>query len=113
MTYELWDKQMPIYDVTAEQAMINNPKYSTENSYVFYNDDGSIYDLLALSMIPNSDNLTDVNEICLAYIDKLTTPSPSPSPIDQADEIAQLKIQITDLQSKIDLLLDLDNIHNI
>ena len=27
MTYQLWDKQSPIYDITAEQAMINNPLY--------------------------------------------------------------------------------------
>ena len=34
MTYKLWNKVSPIYDITAEQAMINNPLYGTESSYL-------------------------------------------------------------------------------
>ena len=40
MTYQLWDKISPIYDITAEQAIKNNPLYGSEDSYLFYRDDG-------------------------------------------------------------------------
>ena len=36
MTYTLWDKQSPIYDITAEQAIKNNPLYGSEDSYLFF-----------------------------------------------------------------------------
>ena len=94
MTYELWDKQSPIYDITAEQAMTNDPRYRDEESYVFYRDDGSIRDLLALSMIPNPDGLINPDEICAAYIARLTAPKPAPP-----DEIGQLKEQIATLEA--------------
>lgn len=89
MTYKLWDKQSPIYDITADQAMINNPKYRDEDSYLFLRDDGSIYDLLALSMIPNPNNLSDPDEICQAYINSLTAPEP-----DSPDDITTLKAKV-------------------
>ena len=94
MTYALWDKQSPIYNVTAEQAMTNDPRYRDEESYVFYRDDGSIYDLLALSMIPKPDGLADPDEICAAFIKQLTTPPP-----EKPDEIAQLREQIAALEA--------------
>ena len=94
MTYTLWDKKTPIYDITAEQAMINNPRYRDEDSYVFYRDDGSIHDLLALSMVPNPDRLTDPDEICAEYIARLTAPLPN-----KPDEIAQLREQIGVLEA--------------
>ena len=94
MTYILWDKQSPIYDITAEQAIANNPKYRNENSYIFYNDDGGIRDLLALSMRPNPDGLTNPDEICTAFIARLTAPKPAPP-----DEIGQLKTQVAQLQA--------------
>lgn len=73
MTYSKWDKQSPIYDVTAEQAKLNNPLFATENSYLFYREDGSIIDCMPISMIPNPDNLTDEDEICKAYIKRVAT----------------------------------------
>lgn len=73
MTYSKWDKQSPIYDVTAEQAKLNNPLFATENSYLFCREDGSIIDCMPISMIPNPDNLTDEDEICKAYIKRVTT----------------------------------------
>lgn len=73
MTYSKWDKQSPIYGVTAEQAKLNNPLFATENSYLFYREDGSIIDCMPISMIPNPDNLTDEDEICKAYIKRVTT----------------------------------------
>ena len=94
MTYKIWDKQSPIYDITAEQAMENNPLYRDEDSYVFYRDDGSIYDLLALSMVPNPDGLTDPDEICVAFITQLTAPPP-----EKPNEIAQLREQIANLEA--------------
>lgn len=94
MTYNLWDKQSPIYDITAEQAMTNNPKYRDEDSYIFYRDDGTIYDLLALSMIPNPDGLISPDEICIAFIARLTAPPP-----EKPDEIAQLREEIATLKA--------------
>lgn len=80
MTYSLWDKQSPIYDITAEQAMINNPLYGSENSYLFLRDDGSIYDILPISTLrtltESADTATDA-EVCEAYIAKLTAPEPA------------------------------------
>ena len=94
MTYTLWDKQSPIYDVTAKQAMINNPLYGSEDSYLFYRDDGGIYDIIPVSMIPNPDGLTDPDEICAAFIARLTAPPP-----EKPDEIAQLREQIATLEA--------------
>lgn len=94
MTYKLWDKQSPIYDVTAEQAMTNNTKYRDENSYVFYRDDGTIYDLLALSMIPNPDGLTAPDAICAAFIARLTAPEP-----EKPDPIVELRAQVAAVEA--------------
>lgn len=80
MTYSLWDKQSPIYDITAEQAIKNNPLYGSEDSYLFLRDDGSIYDILPIStlrtMTESADTATDA-EVCEAYIEKLTAPEPT------------------------------------
>lgn len=46
MTYEKWDKQIPIYDLSAEQIVANNARYADEDSYIIYNDDGSVFDLV-------------------------------------------------------------------
>ena len=81
MTYQLWDKISPIYDITAEQAMINNPLYGTENSYLFLRDDGSIYDILPISTLrelTGKDTAATDDEVCAAYIAKLTAPPPAP-----------------------------------
>lgn len=82
MTYTLWDKQSPIYDITAEQAMINNPLYGSEDSYLFLHDDGSIYDILPISTLrtltESADTATDA-EVCEAYITSLTAPEPEPT----------------------------------
>lgn len=97
MTYALWDKQTPIYDVTPEQAFANNPKYQTEDSYLFLKDDGSIYDILPLSEIPNPDGLTSPDEICAAYIVKLTT---QPEPKQQVS-LSELKEKVTVLEDEL------------
>lgn len=80
MTYALWDKQSPIYDITAEQAMINNPLYGSEDSYLFFRDDGSIYDILPISTLrtltESAETATDA-EVCDAYITSLTAPEPT------------------------------------
>lgn len=80
MTYTLWDKQSPIYDITAEQAIKNNPLYGSEDSYLFYRDDGSIYDILPISTLrtlTGSDETKADAEVCDAYIAKLTAPEPT------------------------------------
>ena len=83
MTYTLWDKISPIYDITAEQAMINNPLYGSEDSYLFLRDDGSIYDILPIStlwtMTGSAETATDA-EVCEAYIVKITAPPEVPKP---------------------------------
>lgn len=98
MTYTLWDKQSPIYDITAEQAMINNPLYGSEDSYLFLRDDGSIYDILPISTLrtltESAKTATDA-EVCEAYIEKLTAP-PKPS-----GDIAELTAKVADLEAEL------------
>lgn len=98
MTYSKWDKQSPIYDVTAEQAKLNNPLFATENSYLFYREDGSIIDCMPISMIPNPDNLTDEDEICKAYIKRLTTVPKS--------DVETLQDENKELQAKVKALTE-------
>ena len=101
MTYTLWDKQSPIYDISAEQAMINNPLYGSEDSYLFLRDDGSIYDILPISTLrtltESADTATDA-EVCEAYIAKITAP-PKP-PVKPAD-IAELTAKVAGLEAEL------------
>ena len=101
MTYTLWDKQSPIYDITAEQAIKNNPLYGSENSYLFYRDDGSIYDILPIStlrtMTESADTATDA-EVCEAYIAKITAPPEAPKP---SGDIAELTAKVADLEAEL------------
>lgn len=46
MRYEKWDKQTPIYDLSPERVMENDSRYRDEDSYIIYNDDSSIFDLV-------------------------------------------------------------------
>ena len=102
MTYTLWDKQSPIYDITAEQAIKNNPLYGSEDSYLFYRDDGSIYDILPIStlrtMTGSADTATDA-EVREAYIALLTAPEPEPP-----DEITALQAKIKALTESNQML---------
>ena len=101
MTYTLWDKQSPIYDITAEQAMINNPLYGSEDSYLFYRDDGSIYDILPISTLrtltESAETATDA-EVCEAYIAKITAPPEAPKP---SGDIAELTAKVADLEAEL------------
>ena len=101
MTYTLWDKQSPIYDITAEQAMINNPLYGSEDSYLFLRDDGSIYDILPISTLrtltESADTATD-DEVCDAYIAKITAPPEAPKP---SGDIAELTAKVADLEAEL------------
>lgn len=104
MTYTLWDKTSSIYDITAEQAVKNNPLYGSENSYLFYRDDGSIYDILPISIIrklTESDDSKPDSEVCEAYIIKLTTPDPT-----KEDEINLLKNNVASLIESNQMLQD-------
>ena len=101
MTYTLWDKVSPIYDITAEQAMINNPLYGSEDSYLFLRDDGSIYDILPISTLrtltESTDTATDA-EVCEAYIVKITAPPEKPKPSGDIDE---LTAKVADLEAEL------------
>ena len=101
MTYTLWDKQSPIYDITAEQAMIYNPLYGSEDSYLFLRDDGSIYDILPISTLrtltESADTATD-DEVCEAYIAKLTAPPEPPKP---SGDIAELTAKVANLEEQL------------
>ena len=101
MTYTLWDKQSPIYDITAEQAIKNNPLYGSEDSYLFFRDDGSIYDILPISTLrtltESADTATDA-EVCEAYIAKITAPSEGPKP---SGDIAELTAKVADLEAEL------------
>lgn len=101
MTYQLWDKISPIYDITAEQAIKNNPLYGSEDSYLFYRDDGSIYDILPISTLrtltESADTATDA-EVCEAYIAKITAPPEAPKP---SGDIAELTAKVADLEAEL------------
>lgn len=101
MTYQLWDKISPIYDISAEQAMINNPLYGSEDSYLFLRDDGSIYDILPISTLRaltgSVDMATDA-EVCEAYITKITAPPEAPKP---SGDIAELTAKVADLEAEL------------
>ena len=101
MNYTLWDKQSPIYDITAEQAIKNNPLYGSEDSYLFYRDDGSIYDILPISTLrtltESADTATDA-EVCEAYIAKITAPPEAPKP---SGDIAELTAKVADLEAEL------------
>ena len=101
MTYQLWDKISPIYDITAEQAMINNPLYGSEDSYLFYRDDGSIYDILPISTLrtltESAETATDA-EVCEAYIAKITAPPEAPKP---SGDIAELTAKVASLEEQL------------
>ena len=100
MTYQLWDKISPIYDITAEQAIKNNPLYGSEDSYLFYRDDGSIYDILPISTLrtltESADTATDA-EVCAAYIAKLTAPPPAPP----SGDVSELTAKVANLEEQL------------
>ena len=101
MTYQPWDKISPIYDITAEQAMINNPLYGAENSYLFLRDDGSIYDILPISTLrelTGKDATATDAEVCEAYIAKITAPLDPPKP---SGDIAELTAKVADLEAEL------------
>lgn len=101
MTYQLWDKQSPIYDITAEQAMINNPLYESENSYLILRDDGSILDILPISTLrelTGKDATATDEEVCAAYIAKLNEPTPEPKP---SGDISALSAKVANLEEQL------------
>lgn len=101
MTYTLWDKQSPIYDITAEQAIKNNPLYGSEDSYLFLRDDGSIYDILPISTLrtlTGSDETKADAEVCEAYIVKITAPPEAPKP---SGDIAELTAKVAGLEAEL------------
>lgn len=101
MTYSLWDKVSPIYDITAEQAMINNPLYGSENSYLFYRDDGSILDILPISTLrtlTGKDTTATDAEVCEAYIAKLAEPAPEPQP---SGDLSALSAKVAELETQL------------
>ena len=101
MTYTIWDKISPIYDISAEQAIKNNPLYGSEDSYLFLRDDGSIYDILPISTLrmltESADTATDA-EVCEAYIAKITVPPEAPKP---SGDIAELTAKVADLEAEL------------
>lgn len=97
MTYTLWDKTSPIYDITAEQAIKNNPLYGSENSYIFLRDDGSIYDILPISMIRAVTGKTTDADACEAYIALLTAPPEVP----ETPDISTLQAKVAALEEEL------------
>lgn len=101
MTYQLWDKISPIYDITAEQAMINNPLYGSENSYLILRDDGSILDILPISTLrelTGKDSTAADEEVCAAYIAKLNEPPPAPP---SGGDISELAAKVASLEEQL------------
>lgn len=100
MTYQLWDKISPIYDITAEQAMINNPLYGSENSYLILRDDGSILDILPISTLrelTGKDATATDEEVCAAYIAKLNGPPPAPP----SGDLTALSAKVANLEEQL------------
>lgn len=100
MTYQLWDKISPIYDITAEQAMINNPLYGSENSYLILRDDGSIYDILPISVLREQTESGETKsdaEVCEAYIAILTAPPEEP----ETPDISTLQAKVAALEEEL------------
>ena len=100
MTYQLWDKISPIYDITAEQAMINNPLYGSENIYLILRDDGSILDILPISTLrelTGKDATATDEEVCAAYIAKLTAPPPAPP----SGDVSELTAKVASLEEQL------------
>jgi hypothetical protein len=101
MTYQLWDKISPIYDITAEQAMINNPLYGSENSYLILRDDDSILDILPISTLrelTGKDATATDEEVCEAYIAKLTAPPPAPP---SGGDVSALSAKVASLEEQL------------
>lgn len=101
MTYQLWDKISPIYDITAEQAMINNPLYGSENSYLILRDDGSILDILPVSTLrglTGKDTTASDEEVCEAYIAKLNEPPPAPP---SGGDVSELAAKVANLEEQL------------
>ena len=101
MTYTLWDKQSPIYDITPEQAMINNPLYGSEDSYLFLRDDGSIYDILPISTLrelTGKDATATDEEVCAAYIAQITAPPPAPP---SGGDVSELTAKVASLEEQL------------
>ena len=100
MTYQLWDKISPIYDITAEQAMINNPLYESENSYLILRDDGSILDILPISTLrelTGKDTAAIDEEVCEAYIAQITAPPSAPP----SGDISELTAKVANLEEQL------------
>ena len=100
MTYQLWDKISPIYDITAEQAMINNPLYGSENSYLILRDDCSILHRLPISTLrelTGKDATATDEEVCEGYIAKLTAPPPAPP----SGNISELTAKVANLEEQL------------
>ena len=100
MTYQLWDKISPIYDITAEQAMINNPLYGSENSYLILRDDGSILDILPISTLrelTGKDATATDEEVCAAYIAQITAPPPAPP----SGDVSELTAKVASLEEQL------------
>ena len=100
MTYQLWDKISPIYDITAEQAMINNPLYGSEDSYLFLRDDGSILDILPISTLrelTGKDATATDEEVCAAYIAQITASPPAPP----SGDISELTAKVANLEEQL------------
>lgn len=101
MTYQLWDKTSPIYDITAEQAVINNPLYESENSYLILRDDGSILDILPISTLrelTGKDSTAADEEVCAAYIAKLNEPPPAPP---SGGDVSELAAKVASLEEQL------------
>jgi hypothetical protein len=65
LTYKVWDKTSPINDISAERAIANLPALGAEEVYLFLRPDGSVYDCIPLSRLPEGDT---PEARCEAYI---------------------------------------------
>lgn len=105
MKYAIWDKTSEIDGRSPDYIIANNSIYGEEPVYIFRHDNGDLFDILALSMIPNPDGLTEADEIIAAYISVLNAPPTDPIADLQAEN-ATLRAQIAALTQSTQFLED-------
>lgn len=106
MTYTIWDGTAPIDGRTREYILARHPEWGKETVYIIRRADGTLADIIALSAIPNPNNLTDADAIVAAYIEALSapqTPSDAPTPTtDTEARLAALEAELSGLSAAIE-----------
>lgn len=103
MQYTIWDGVSPIGWRDREYILSRAPKAADEALYILTDRYGSLINYIALSDIPNPNNLTDADAIVAAYIEALSAPqTPSDAPTDTEARLAALEAELSGLSAAIE-----------